>query len=60
MVVAGLGYSVLSEEFASPYVKAGQLIKLGGDQFYDHKVALAWYPRSEKPDYFAAIIKAIF
>jgi DNA-binding transcriptional LysR family regulator len=60
MVVAGLGYSVLSEEFASPFVKAGQLTKLGGDQFFDHKIALAWYPRAEKPDYFAAIIKALF
>ncbi|MCC2679849.1 MAG: hypothetical protein K0R29_2425 [Pseudobdellovibrio sp.] len=59
MVAAGLGYSVISEEFAQDFVKSGEIIKLGGDQFYDYKIALAWYPRSEKPGYFEAIIKAL-
>jgi len=59
MVAAGLGYSVISEEFAHDFVKSGEIIKLGGDQFYDYKIALAWYPRSEKPGYFDAIIKAL-
>jgi DNA-binding transcriptional LysR family regulator len=59
MVVAGLGYSVISEEFARDYVKAGLIVKFGADQCYEHKIALAWYPRPEKPDYFAAIIKAL-
>jgi DNA-binding transcriptional LysR family regulator len=59
MITSELGYSVLAEEFAQYYVKRGELIKLGGDQFLDFKIALAWYPRSEKPDYFQAIIKNI-
>ncbi len=59
MLAGGLGYSVLSEEFARPLVKKNELIELASEQFYDFKIALAWYPRSEKPDYFAAIIKAI-
>lgn len=59
MVTSGLGYSVLSEEFASTFVKNGDIVKLGGDQFFDFKIALAWYPRHEKPEYFKAIIKQL-
>ena len=59
MISSGLGYSVLADEFAKPLIKAGEIIDLAPDQFLDHKMALAWYQRSEKPDYFQAIIKAI-
>lgn len=59
MVSAGLGYSVLSEEFAKPFVKKNELCELALNQFLDFKIALAWYPRAEMPDYMASIIKAI-
>ncbi len=59
MVSLGLGYTVLSDEFAKPYTKKNELTQLASEYFLDHKMALAWYPRSEKPDYFQAIIKAI-
>jgi DNA-binding transcriptional LysR family regulator len=59
LVSFGVGYSVFSEEFAKPFVKKNELLELASDYFYDHKMALAWYPRSEKPEYFQAIIKAI-
>jgi LysR family transcriptional regulator, chromosome initiation inhibitor len=59
MISSGLGYSVLADEFAKPLVKAGEMIDLAPDHFLDHKMALAWYQRSEKPDYFQAIIKSI-
>ena len=59
MISGGLGYSVLAEEYANQFVKRGELVKLGTDYFYDFKVALAWYPRHEKPEYFQAIIKAL-
>ncbi|MBY0553082.1 LysR family transcriptional regulator [bacterium] len=59
MIQAGLGYSVLTEECATPLIKSGHLVKLGADYFYDFKIALAWYPRSEKPEYFQAIIKKL-
>lgn len=59
MIANGLGYSVLADEFAKPFVKEGALIDLAPDCFLDHKMALAWYQRSEKPDYFQAIIKSI-
>ncbi len=59
MVSDGIGYSVLAEQFAEPLIKKTQLLKLGTDYFYDFKVALAWYPRHEMPDYFRAIVKAL-
>lgn len=59
MIVAGLGYSSLDEEYAAPYVKRGELVKLSKDHFYEFKIALAWYPRHEKPDYFLSIIKSL-
>ena len=59
MIAGGLGYSVLSEEFAQSYVKQGHIIKLAPQLFYDFKIALAWYPRNEKPDYFQSIIKSL-
>ena len=34
-------------------------IKLGEDLFLDYKIALAWYPRHERPDYFQGIISTI-
>ena len=59
MITGGLGYSVLAEEFAALHVKRGELIKLGEDLFLDYKIALAWYPRHERPVYFQAIISTI-
>jgi DNA-binding transcriptional LysR family regulator len=59
MLASGIGYSVLSEEYAASHVKKGDLIKLLPDGFFDFKLALAWYPRPEKPNYFAAIIKSL-
>lgn len=59
MIASGLGYSVLSEEYASSHVKKGDIVKLLPDGFYDFKLALAWYPRPEKPEYFSAIIKSL-
>jgi DNA-binding transcriptional LysR family regulator len=59
MVAGGLGYTVLTEECAQPYIKQGLLAKLGGEHFLEHKLALAWYPRAEKPDYFRAMIAAV-
>lgn len=56
MIEQGLGYSVLSEEFAK---KNGEIFDISPDQFYDYKIALAWYYRPEMPDYFKTIVKAI-
>lgn len=59
MVAGGLGYSVLSEESAASGVKRGELVRLNGESFFEHKIALAWHPRPEKPNYFQAIIRSL-
>ena len=59
MITGGLGFSVLADEYAAPFVKRCELIKLNEDYFYDFKIALAWYPRHEKPEYFQAIINSL-
>ena len=59
MVQGGLGYTVLTDEFAKEASKRNEIVNLTPDFFIEHKMALAWYQRNEKPDYFRAIIKAI-
>lgn len=56
MIEQGLGYSVLSEEFAK---KNGEIFDISPDQHVDYKIALAWYPRPEMPEYFRAVLKAL-
>lgn len=59
MVGAGIGYSVLSEDFALPYVKNGLLVDTEPAQYLDYKVALAWYHRPELPLYMKTLIKIL-
>lgn len=59
MIEQGVGYSVLTEEFAAKFIKDGSLISLEKGMHFDDPVALAWYPRSEMPQYFKELIEAI-
>jgi DNA-binding transcriptional LysR family regulator len=59
MVCAGLGYSVLSRDFAAPFLESGSLIDLDPGKELRFEFALAWYPRLEMPAYLAALIKEI-
>lgn len=59
LIKKGVGYSVLSDEFAETALQHKELIKLDPEKFLDFKLALAWYPRTEKPDYFQSVIKNI-
>lgn len=59
MIELGAGYSVLSEDFAKEAIKKGEIVDISPDQYFDYKIALAWYYRPEMPDYFKAIIKSI-
>ncbi|MCM2353904.1 MAG: LysR family transcriptional regulator [Pseudobdellovibrio sp.] len=59
MIEMGVGYSVLAEDFAKDAIKKGEIVDISPDQFFDYKIALAWYYRPEMPEYFKAIIKAI-
>lgn len=59
MVAAGLGYTVLDEDFAAPWLADGRLVDLCPGKRLDQDVALAWYPRHEMPAYFGALIAAV-
>lgn len=54
-----LGYGVLTEEFAAPYIKSGALHVINDQKPYLNQIALAWYPRPEQAAYFTAVVDAI-
>lgn len=56
---AGVGLGVLTAEIAAESIANGSLIALNGGKTLDEHSALCWYPRNEKPGYFAEIIKSI-
>lgn len=60
LTAAGVGYTTLAKEFAKPYVDNHELIILNNGKTLDISLVLAWFDRPELPDYFAAIIKAIY
>lgn len=59
LVAAGVGYTTLTEEFASRYIHEGKIIFLNDAKHYEYQPLLAWYPRTEMPDYFATVIANI-
>jgi LysR family transcriptional regulator, chromosome initiation inhibitor len=56
---AGMGFGVLTAEFAEPYLRKGELISLNANRRFENPQALAWYPRPQMPAYFKALVKAI-
>ena len=58
-VAAGVGFSVLSEEFAKDGLQKGKLIQLQPGKAFEYPIALAWYPRTEMPKWMAATIHSI-
>jgi DNA-binding transcriptional LysR family regulator len=59
MVASGLGYSVLSTDFAAPLLEQGLVANLAPRRHIDFEFALAWYPRLEMPAYFARLVREI-
>ena len=59
MFWAGIGFGTLTESIAEPHLKSGKLIALNRAQTIADPLALVWYPRPRKMDYFEAVIKAI-
>lgn len=59
MFSAGIGYGTLTEDIAKPYLDNGDLIKLNRGQVFEDPLALAWYPRHQKVDYFHELIRSI-
>ncbi|WP_413288162.1 LysR family transcriptional regulator [Bdellovibrio sp. HCB337] len=59
MFKAGVGYGTLTEDIAKPFLESGELIKLNRGQVFEDPLALTWYPRHEKADYFHDLIRSI-
>lgn len=59
MFSAGIGYGTLTEDIAKPFIESGDLIKLNRGQVFEDPLALAWYQRHEKSDYFRDITRSI-
>lgn len=60
LVVRGLGYSVLTQEIAQPFIDNQQMIWLNQGKTYQQDVCLAWYDRPQPPQYFSAVIAGVF
>lgn len=59
MLKAGCGYGVLTYEVAKPFFTDGSLVPLNEGLSLENRLALAWYPRTNPPAYWNALVKAI-
>jgi LysR family transcriptional regulator, chromosome initiation inhibitor len=59
MFLSGVGFGTLTESVAAPYLENGKLITLNRGQSLEDPLALVWYPRPRKMEYFEAVIRSI-
>lgn len=59
MIEAGLGYGVLTDDFAKRFLQRCDLVLLNQGKFYERRLAIAWYARPAAPAYWRALISAI-
>ncbi|MCX6129589.1 MAG: LysR family transcriptional regulator [Proteobacteria bacterium] len=59
MIMAGIGYSVLAEDFVASLSDSHELEKLKLNKNLEFSFVLAWYPRPQMPNYLRALIEAI-
>ncbi len=59
MFEQGFGFGVLTQEVAESHLRLGNLIELNPGSVYENRLALAWYPRPQRPHYFNALIEVI-
>lgn len=59
MIEAGMGYGVLTQEMAEPYLSSNRLCDLNPGKSFRWRHAAAWFPRPQMPAYFSALLKAI-
>ena len=59
MFIAAIGFGTLTENVATPHLQSGKLVALNRGQTVEDPLALAWYSRPKKMDYFEQIIRSI-
>lgn len=55
----GVGFGTLTERIAQPHLDSGDLIVLNRGQTVEEPLALVWYPRPKKMQYFEDVLQAI-
>lgn len=59
LIKAGVGFGTLAETVAAPSISTGKLITLNQGKALEDALALVWYPRPVKQEYFTALVRAI-
>lgn len=59
LVNLGMGFALLPKELVQPSIEQNRLVALNDGKSMSIRFALTWYPRSEMPEYFRDLIKAI-
>lgn len=57
--IAGIGFGTLAESIAQKYFDSGELIRLNGGKVFEDTLALIWYARSRKMQYFDELVRSI-
>lgn len=55
----GVGYGTLTESVARPHLESSEIFALNKGQAMEDPLALVWYPRTQKSDYFEDLIRSI-
>ena len=56
---AGVGFGTLTDAIARPHIANGSLITLNHGHFLEDPLALVWYKRTQRADYFSDLIRCI-
>lgn len=59
LIENGVGYSVLSLEFAEPLIAEKKITIIGARKYYENPMAVAWFPRRHMPPHFRDALKLI-
>ncbi|MBC7387038.1 MAG: LysR family transcriptional regulator [Cryobacterium sp.] len=59
LIESGMGYGVLTHEFAQRFLERCEIVLLNQGRVYAQPLALAWYPRPETKGYWTEIIRSI-
>ena len=59
LIEAGLGYGVLTQEFAERFLQHCGIILLNEGKVLEQPMAMAWFPKPVVPDYWKALVSSV-
>ncbi len=57
--MSGVGFGTLTESVAKPFVDSGKLFCLNRGQAMEDRLALVWYPRPHKSEFFEELVRLV-